>query len=159
MSSARWCRTSSAYTPREAREGPGGLLLGFRSLQAAGGDSHFFMPQHVSAVDTLRAEFQNRHSGLLTDLLAQYARFVNESPPIGQRQMPERLQHLLRMVRVTGRNFLNEREPVVQSTGMTRDEILDVLLADADEWLHKHGPAQENWVPPFTELATIVTKR
>jgi hypothetical protein len=117
------------------------------------------MPQRVSAVDSIRAEFQNRHSGLLTDLLAQYTRFVEESPPLGQRQMPERLQHLLRMVRVTGRNFLNEREPLVQSTGMTRDEVLDVLLKDADDWLEKHGPAQERWVPPFTELETTGAKR
>lgn len=117
------------------------------------------MPQRVSAVDSLRAEFQNRHSGLLTDLLAQYTRFVEESPPLGQRQMPERLQHLLRMVRVTGRNFLNEREPLVQSTGMTRDEVLDLMLRDADDWLQEHGPAQEPWVPPFTELETTGAKR
>jgi len=71
------------------------------------------MPQRTPPVDLLRAGFQNRHSGLLTDLLAQYTRFVEESPPIGERQMPERLQHLLRMVRVTGRNFLNEREAQV----------------------------------------------
>jgi hypothetical protein len=117
------------------------------------------MPQRVSSVETLRAEFANRHSGLLTDLLAQYAKFVEESPPLGERQMPERLQHLLRMVRVTGRNFLNEREDQVQSSGMTRDEILEMMLADADEWLHKHGPAQEKWVPPFTELVTTGVKR
>jgi len=117
------------------------------------------MPQHVSVVDSLRAEFQNRHSGLLTDLLAQYARFVEESPPLGQRQMPERLQHLLRMVRVTGRNFLNEREVQVQSSGMTRDEILELMLRDADDWLQKHGPAQDQWVPPFTELETTGVKR
>jgi hypothetical protein len=117
------------------------------------------MPQHVSVVDSLRAEFQSRHSGLLTDLLAQYARFVEESPPLGQRQMPERLQHLLRMVRVTGRNFLNEREVQVQSSGMTRDEILELMLRDADDWLQKHGPAQDQWVPPFTELETTGVKR
>ena len=68
------------------------------------------MPQRTPPIDLIRAEFQNRHSGLLTDLLVQYTRFVEESPPIGERQMPERLQHLLRMVRVTGRNFLNEHE-------------------------------------------------
>ncbi|MFN2465910.1 MAG: hypothetical protein ABR598_06550 [Candidatus Dormibacteria bacterium] len=117
------------------------------------------MPQHASAVDSLRTEFANRHSGLLTDLLAQYTRFVEESPPLGQRQMPERLQHLLRMVRVTGRNFLNERETQVQSTGMTRDEVLELMLRDADDWLHKHGPTQETWVPPFTELETTGAKR
>lgn len=117
------------------------------------------MPQRVSAVDSIRSEFQNRHSGLLTDLLAQYTRFVEESPPLGQRQMPERLQHLLRMVRVTGRNFLNEREPQVQATGMSRDEVLDLLLKDADNWLQEYGPAQERWVPPFTELETTGVKR
>ncbi len=79
------------------------------------------MPQRIPPIDLLRAEFQNRHSGLLTDLLAQYTRFVEESPPIGERQMPERLQHLLRMGRVTGRNFLNERESQVGTTGQTRD--------------------------------------
>ena len=117
------------------------------------------MPQRASAVDSLRSEFQNRHSGLLTDLLAQYTRFVDESPPIGQRQMPERLQHLLRMVRVTGRSFLNEREAIVAASGSTRDEILELMLRDADEWLEKHGPAQEKWVPPFTELETTGVKR
>jgi hypothetical protein len=117
------------------------------------------MPQRASAVDTLRADFQNRHSGLLTDLLAQYTRFVDESPPIGQRQMPERLQHLLRMVRVTGRNFLNERETIVMGSGMTRDQILELILRDADDWLEQHGPAQEKWVPPFTELETTGARR
>lgn len=117
------------------------------------------MPQRVSTTEALRSEFQNRHSGLLTDLLAQYAKFVEESPPIGQRQMPERLQHLLRMVRVTGRNFLNEREDQVNASGMTRDEILELMLRDADDWLEKHGPKQEKWVPPFTELETTGVKR
>ena len=117
------------------------------------------MSQRASAVDTLRAEFQNRHSGLLTDLLAQYTRFVDESPPIGERQMPERLQHLLRMVRVTGRNFLNERENIVQGTGSTRDEILAMIERDADEWLREHGPAQAKWVPPFKELESVGVKR
>src|SRR3981081_235161 len=101
------------------------------------------MPQRVTVVETLRMDFQSRHSGLITDLLAQYTRFVEESPPIGQRQMPERLQHLLRMVRVTGRNFLNEREPIVSSSGMTRDEILEMMLRDADEWLQTHGPVHD----------------
>ena len=117
------------------------------------------MAQRVTTVESLRSEFQNRHSGLLTDLLAQYARFVDESPPLGQRQMPERLQHLLRMVRVTGRNFLNEREDQVMSSGVTRDDILEMMLRDADDWLQKHGPAQEEWVPPFTELETTGAKR
>jgi hypothetical protein len=117
------------------------------------------MPQRVSAVDAIRSEFQNRHSGLLTDLLSQYTKFVEESPPLGERQMPERLQHLLRMVRVTGRNFLNEREPQVQATGMTRDEVLELMEHDADEWLQKHGPSQDKWVPPFKELETTGAKR
>jgi hypothetical protein len=117
------------------------------------------MSQRVSVLESLRTGFQNRHSGLLTDLLAQYTRFVDESPPIGQRQMPERLQHLLRMVRVTGRNYLNEREQMVQATGMTRDEVLLLMLADADDWLKEHGPKQDNWVPPFTELETTGVKR
>ena len=117
------------------------------------------MPQRVTALESIRAEFQNRHSGLLTDLLAQYTRFVEESPPLGQRQMPERLQHLLRMIRVTGRNFLNEREPQVQATGMTRDEVLILIENDADDWLQKHGPQQEKWVPPFRELETTAVKR
>jgi hypothetical protein len=117
------------------------------------------MSQRVSPLDAIRAEFQNRHSGLLTDLLAQYTRFVMESPPLGERQMPERLQHLLRMVRVTGRNFLNERVPQVTATGMTRDEVLEVMLRDADEWLEKHGPEQPNWLAPFTELEKTPAKR
>ena len=117
------------------------------------------MPPHKSPVDTLRAEFQNRHSGLLTDLLAQYTRFVEESPPIGERQMPERLQHLLRMVRVTGRNFLNERESQVETSGKTRDEILEMIISDANDWLEKHGPAQKKWVAPFTELERTPAKR
>ena len=117
------------------------------------------MPQRTPPVDLLRAEFQNRHSGLLTDLLAQYTRFVEESPPIGERQMPERLQHLLRMVRVTGRNFLNERETQVASTGKTRDEILDMIIGDANQWLEKHGPVQKKWVAPFTELERTPAKR
>jgi hypothetical protein len=99
------------------------------------------MPQRTPPIDLLRAEFQNRHSGLLTDLLAQYTRFVEESPPLGERQMPERLQHLLRMVRVTGRNFLNERATQVEATGLD------------------HGPSQKKWVPPFTELAATPAKR
>ena len=73
--------------------------------------------------------------------------------------MPERLQHLLRMVRVTGRNFLNEREAQVTSTGMSRDEVLLLLERDADEWLEKHGPTQDTWVPPFKELETTGAKR
>ena len=117
------------------------------------------MPQRSQPIDLIRAEYQNRHSGLLTDLLAQYTRFVEESPPIGERQMPERLQHLLRMVRVTGRNFLNEHEAQVIATGKTRDEILEVLLRDADDWLEKHGPAQKKWVAPFTELERTPAKR
>src|ERR1043166_3716408 len=104
------------------------------------------MRQRLSPVDQLRSEFQNRHSGLLTDLLAQYTRFVNESPPVGERQMPERLQHLLRMVKVTGRNFLNEREPQVEATGLARDRILDMLLADAEAWIAEHAPRQKKWV-------------
>jgi hypothetical protein len=117
------------------------------------------MPQRVSALESIRAEFANRHSGLLTDLLAQYTRFVEESPPLGQRQMPERLQHLLRMIRVTGRNFLNEREALVQSTGMTRDEVLLIIENDADDWLQKHGPEQDKWLAPFRELETTSAKR
>src|SRR5437660_4969334 len=117
------------------------------------------MPQPKPPVDLLRAEFQDRHSGLLTDLLAQYTRFVQESPPVGERQMPERLQHLLRMVRVTGRNFLNEREPQVHGTGLTRDEILEMLLRDADAWLEQHGPDQDRWVAPFAELEATPAKR
>ena len=117
------------------------------------------MPQRTPPVDLIRAEFQNRHSGLLTDLLAQYTRFVEESPPIGERQMPERLQHLLRMVRVTGRNFLNEHETLVIATGKTREQLLEILLRDADKWLEKHGPTQKKWVAPFTELERTVAKR
>ena len=117
------------------------------------------MPQRETALESIRAEFQNRHSGLLTDLLSQYTRFVEESPPLGQRQMPERLQHLLRMIRVTGRNFLNEREPQVQATGMTRDEVLVLIEDDADDWLQKHGPQQDKWVAPFRELQTTGAKR
>jgi hypothetical protein len=117
------------------------------------------MPQRTAPVDLLRAEFKNRHSGLLTDLLAQYTRFVQESPPVGERQMPERLQHLLRMVRVTGRNFLNERAPQVQSSGMTRDEILELMLRDADAWLEQHGPDQDKWIAPFAELEATPAKR
>jgi hypothetical protein len=117
------------------------------------------MPQRPQPVDLLRAEFQDRHSGLLTDLLAQYSRFVQESPPAGQRQMPERLQHLLRMVRVTGRNFLNERAAAVEASGVPRDEILDLMLADADEWLRLHGPAQDSWVAPFRELELSPARR
>src|SRR5258708_21971170 len=98
------------------------------------------MSQRTPPIDLLRGEFQNRHSGLLTDLLAQYTWFVEESPPIGERQMPERLQHLLRMVRVTGRNFLNEREPQVATTGKTRGESLPMRIGDANEWLGKHVP-------------------
>src|SRR6202165_4101264 len=110
------------------------------------------MAQRSQPTDLIRPDYQTRHSGLLTDLLAQYTRFVEESPPIGERQMPERLQHLLRMVRVTGRNFLNEHEAQVIATGKTRDEILEVLLRDADDWLEKHGPAQEKGVAPLTAL-------
>jgi hypothetical protein len=117
------------------------------------------MPQRVPAVDVLRSEFQNRHSGLLTDLLALYTRFVQESPPLGERQMPERLQHLLRMVRVTARNFLNERPAQVHATGMERDEVLAVMLRDAEEWLEKHGPEQPRWVAPFDELEATPAKR
>ncbi|MEA2645900.1 MAG: hypothetical protein QOE92_983 [Chloroflexota bacterium] len=117
------------------------------------------MPQRTPPIDLLRAEFQNRHSGLLTDLLAGYTRFVEESPPLGERQMPERLQHLLRMVRVTGRSFLNDRAAQVEATGMERDEILDLLLKDTDSWLEKHGPAQKKWVAPFKELSTVPLKR
>lgn len=117
------------------------------------------MPQRTQPIDVIRAGFQDRHSGLLSDLLAQYTRFVEESPPIGERQMPERLQHLLRMVRVTGRNFLNERETQVAATGKSRDEILELLIKDADDWLEKHGPAQKKWVAPFTELARTPAKR
>ena len=117
------------------------------------------MPQRTPPIDLLRAEFHNRHSGLLTDLLAQYTRFVEESPPIGERQMPERLQPPLRMGRVTGRNFLNEREGQVAATGKTRDEILEVLLGDANDWLEKHGPAQKKWLPPYTELERTPAKR
>ncbi|GAC1328057.1 MAG: hypothetical protein NVSMB17_02980 [Candidatus Dormibacteria bacterium] len=117
------------------------------------------MQQGSSALESIRAEFQNRHSGLLTDLLSQYTRFVEESPPLGQRQMPERLQHLLRMIRVTGRNFLNEREDQVEATGMTRDEVLLLIEGDADDWLHQHGPEQDPWVAPFRELETVGVKR
>jgi hypothetical protein len=117
------------------------------------------MPQRTPPVDLLRAEFQNRHSGLLTDLLAQYTRFVEESPPLGERQMPERLQHLLRMVRVTGRNFLNERASQVEATGLERDKILDMIIDDADAWLKKHGPVQKKWLAPFSELAATPAKR
>jgi hypothetical protein len=117
------------------------------------------MPQRPEPLDALRSEFQNRHSGLLTDLLAQYTRFVQESPPLGERSMPERLQHLLRMVRVTGRDFLNQREAQVASTGKTRDEILDILIMDSEEWLEKHGPEQPTWMAPFTELARTPAKR
>jgi hypothetical protein len=59
----------------------------------------------------------------------------------------------------TGRNYLNEREQMVQATGMTRDEVLLLMLADADDWLKEHGPKQDNWVPPFTELETTGVKR
>jgi hypothetical protein len=117
------------------------------------------MPQRTPPLDLLRSEYQNRHSGLLTDLLAQYTRFVEESPPLGERQMPERLQHLLRMVRVTGRNFLNERAPLVEATGIDPEKILDMLTADADAWLKKHGPTQKKWVAPFAELAATPAKR
>jgi len=117
------------------------------------------MPHRVTALESIRTEFQDRHSSLVTDLLAQYTRFVEESPPLGQRQMPERLQHLLRMIRVTGRNFLNEREPQVQATGMTRDEVLLLIEGDADDWLQKYGPEQEKWLPPFRELETTGVKR
>ena len=117
------------------------------------------MRQRLSPLDALRAEFQNRHSGLLTDLLAQYTRFVTESPPLGQRQMPERLQHLLRMVRVTGRNFLDERTTQVENTGMTRDQILKMMLTDAEDWIEKHGPAQKKWMAPFKELEGITARR
>src|SRR3981081_2841182 len=111
------------------------------------------MPQRTPPVDLLSAEFQNRHSGLLTDLLAQYTRFVEESPPLGERQMPERLQHLLPMVRVTGRNFLNQPATQVEATGLERDKILDMIIDDADAWLKKHGPVQKKWLAPFSELA------
>ncbi|MHB8508985.1 MAG: hypothetical protein ACYDGR_10120 [Candidatus Dormibacteria bacterium] len=117
------------------------------------------MSQPSSVSVQLRTEFQERHSGLLTDLLSQYTRFVQESPPVGERQMPERLQHLLRMVRVTGRSFLNERVARVEATGMTRDEILEEMLRDADSWLQTHGPAQDRWVAPFAELETTPAKR
>jgi len=117
------------------------------------------MPQNTSALESLRAEFQNRHSGLLTDLLSQYSKFVEESPPLGQRQMPERLQHLLRMIRVIGRNFLNEREDQVGATGMSRDEVLLLIEGDADAWLEKHGPEQEPWLAPFRELETVGARR
>src|ERR1700694_4378468 len=117
------------------------------------------MAQRSQPTDLIRPDYQTRHSGLLTDLLAQYTRFVEESPPIGERQMPERLQHLLRMVRVTGRNFLNEREAQVAATGKSRDEILEVLLGDANDWLEKHGPVQKKWLAPFTELERTPAKR
>lgn len=115
--------------------------------------------QRLSPIDTVRAAFQERHSGLLSDLLAQYTRFVDESPPLGERQMPERLQHLLRMVRVTGRNFLDERPALLQATGKSRDHILDLLLRDAEAWLKKHGPKQATWQAPFEELAATPAKR
>ena len=117
------------------------------------------MPHRVTALESIRTEFQDRHSSLVTDLLAQYTRFVEESPPLGQRQMPERLQHLLRMIRVTGRNFLNEREAEVETTGKARDEILELIIGDANQWLEKHGPAQKKWVAPFTELERTPAKR
>jgi hypothetical protein len=117
------------------------------------------LPQRTQPVDLLRAEFRDRHSGLLTDLLSQYTRWVQESPPAGERQMPERLQHLLRMVRVTGRNFLNERAPAVEATGVPRDDILDLMLADADEWLREHGPVQDRWLAPFRELELSPARR
>jgi hypothetical protein len=117
------------------------------------------MPQRLQPVDALRNEFQNRHSGLLADLLVQYTRFVTESPPLGERQMPERLQHLLRMVRVTGRNFLNERAPLVESSGQTRDQILEMLIKDAEAWIQTHGPRQKKWMAPFKELETIGARR
>jgi hypothetical protein len=108
-----------------------------------------------AATDGLRREFQDRHSGLLNDLLAQYTRFVQESPPLGERQMPERLQHLLRMVRVTGRAFLNERQPQVDATGLSRDALLGLLLTDAEAWLKQHGPTQRRWMAPFKELEAV----
>ena len=117
------------------------------------------MAPRVAPIDQLRAAFVNRHSGLLTDLLAQYTRFVEESPPLGERQMPERLQHLLRMVRVTGRSFLNERVAQVEATGQTRDEVLAILLTDAEAWIREHGPAQKKWMDPFKELEASPAKR
>ena len=110
-------------------------------------------------METVLADFHERHSGLLSDLLAQYTRFVEESPPLGERQMPERLQHLLRMVRVTGRNYLNERPQLVTATGKTRDQVLELICKDADAWLKKHGPKQPVWQAPFAELETVSSKR
>jgi len=117
------------------------------------------MPQRLQPLDQLRADFVNRHSGLLSDLLAQYTRFVVESPPLGERQMPERVQHLLRMLRVTGRSFLDERSALVQATGSTRDEVLAVLMSDAEAWIREHGPAQKKWMAPFKELEITPAKR
>lgn len=117
------------------------------------------MPPKLQPLDQLRADFVNRHSGLLSDLLAQYTRFVVESPPLGERQMPERVQHLLRMLRVTGRSFLDERAARVEATGHTRDEILAILLTDAEAWIREHGPAQKKWMAPFKELEMTPAKR
>jgi len=117
------------------------------------------MRQRLQPLDQLKTDYQNRHSGLLADLLVQYTRFVTESPPLGERQMPERLQHLLRMVRVTGRNFLNERVALVEASGKTRDEVLDILIKDAEAWIQTHGPRQKKWMAPFKELETIGARR
>jgi len=110
------------------------------------------MQQRLQPIDQLRADFQNRHSGLLTDVLAHYARWVVEAPPLGERQMPERLQHLLRMVKVTGRSFLSERSSLVQATGLPPDKILNTLISDTEAWIAKHGPTQKKWMAPFKEL-------
>jgi hypothetical protein len=63
------------------------------------------------------------------------------------------------MVRVTGRNCLNEREARVETSGQTRDEILELIIGDANHWLEEHGPAQKKWVAPFTELERTPAKR